>query len=168
MSSGHGCHGEPQCFARGVAMAEPGSLKRGSDRHDFQSTFEKNEVRPEVVEHHLHLAYALLSMKMPYNFSSFISRQGKERTKNSFSMGLSYICCAIQHNGEVWWSLEISHQMKTSCSCWDQSLLTSRSPIHKERGKKVEEEKGSRYGQRFRFPVIYVVLQLTIWVAGYR
>ena len=34
-------------------------------------------------------------------------------------------------------------QMKTSCSCWDQSLLTSRSPMHRERERK-EKGRGKR------------------------
>ena len=53
-------------------------------------------------------------------------------------MGLSYICCAIQHNVKCG-----GDQMKTSCSCWGQSLVITHQPEpHAQRERK--EGKGKK------------------------
>ena len=64
------------------------------------------------------MACALLSIKMRYNFSSFILRQEKERANNSFSMGLSYICCAIRRKPLV--VVGVNHYSPAGAPCTER------------------------------------------------
>ena len=144
------------CALRGYA-AEPGSLKRGSGSRWLSVNFREKCDETWSCWTPL-VAYALLSIKMPYNVSSFILRQGKKRAKNSFSMGLSYICCAIQHNGEVWWRSD-ENLLQLLGSVITQQPEPHAQRERKERGRGKREQvwpKISISGNLCRVPINYM------------